>query len=54
MTAKLTLTFDEETLRLSKRFAKAGGLRLSAIVESFPKSITHQNTPDDDVSPRVK
>jgi hypothetical protein len=57
MATKLTLTLDENTLRIAKLYAKKKGLSLSAIIESFLKALSKEgseNSYKEEVPPSVK
>lgn len=56
MNTKLTLTIEEEIIRIAKEYAKDKGQSLSGMVENYFKLITieRRKIKPEELSPRVK
>lgn len=56
MNTKLTLTIEEEVIRIAKEYAKEKGQSLSQLVENYFKLITvdRREIKSQDLSPRVQ
>lgn len=54
MTTKLTLTIEQEVIKVAKTYAQRKGRSLSELIESYLKTLTAKTYDDDDLSPRVK
>lgn len=54
MTTKLTLTMEQEVIRLAKTYARENGRSLSELIETYLKTLTAKTSNEDDLSPRVK
>lgn len=54
MTTKLTLTIEEDVIKIAKTYAHKKGKSLSELIESYLKTLTAKTANDDDLSPRVK
>lgn len=53
MTTKLTLTIEEEVIVSAKRYAQKNGKSLSHLVENYLKSISHYDSKNLAISPKV-
>lgn len=53
MTTKLTLTIDDSVIDSAKKYARAKGRSLSAVVENYLKTISAMPTEENEISPRV-
>lgn len=55
MNTKLTLTIEEEVIKIAKEYAKEKGQSLSELVENYFKLITNERRPikPNELSPRV-
>ena len=54
MTTKLTLTIEQEVIKVAKSYAHKKGRSLSELIESYLKTLTSKTANDKDLSPRVK
>jgi hypothetical protein len=54
MTTKLTLTIEQEVIKVAKTYAHNKGRSLSELIESYLKTLTAKTANDKDLSPRVK
>ena len=54
MTTKLTLTIEQEVIKVAKTYAQRKGRSLSELIESYLKTLTAKTYDDNDLSPRVK
>lgn len=54
MTTKLTLTIEQEVIKVAKTYAHSKGRSLSELVENYLKTLTSKTSDDSDLSPRVK
>lgn len=54
MTTKLTLTIEEDVIKIAKTYAHKKGKSLSELIESYLKTLTAKTTKDDELSPKVK
>ncbi|OFY96150.1 MAG: hypothetical protein A3K10_13845 [Bacteroidetes bacterium RIFCSPLOWO2_12_FULL_31_6] len=54
MTTKLTLTIEQEVIKVAKTYAHRKGRSLSDLIESYLKALTAKTSNDNDLSPRVK
>jgi predicted hydrocarbon binding protein len=56
MNTKLTLTIEEEVIKIAKRYAKHKGLSLSEMVENYFKfiAIERAHIKENQLSPKVK
>lgn len=54
MTTKLTLTIDEDVIKIAKTYAHRKGRSLSDLIESYLKILTSATSNEEDFSPRVK
>jgi uncharacterized protein (DUF3820 family) len=54
MTSKLTLTLEKSVIQKAKSYAKLTGQSLSEIIENYLESITREQFPDEEISPRLQ
>ena len=54
MTTKLTLTIEQEVIKVAKNYAHSKGRSLSELIENYLKTLTTKTSNDKDLSPRVK
>ena len=56
MSTKLTLTIEEEVIKIAKQYAKESGQSLSEIVENYFKFVTEKRIEikEKQISPRVR
>lgn len=54
MTAKLTLSIDDQVIESAKKYARGKGKSLSGLVENYLKSITISESAVAGISPRVR
>lgn len=54
MTTKLTLTIEQDVIKVAKTYAHKKGRSLSELIESYLKTLTSKYSDDKDLSPRVK
>ncbi len=54
MTTKLTLTIEQDVIKLAKAYAQGKGRSLSELIESYLKTLTTKAPDDSEVSLRVK
>ena len=54
MTTKLTLTIEQDVIKVAKTYAQRKGRSLSELIESYLKTLTAKTTTDEDLSPKVK
>lgn len=54
MTTKLTLTIEQDVIKVAKTYAQRKGRSLSDLIESYLKTLTTKSSDDNDLSPRVK
>lgn len=54
MTTKLTLTIEQDVIKIAKVYAEKKGRSLSELIETYLKTLTAKTTVDDDLSPKVK
>lgn len=54
MTAKLTLSIDDQVIESAKKYARGKGTSLSGIVENYLKSISNTKSGVPEISPRIK
>lgn len=53
MTTKLTITIDDSVVDTAKKYAKAQGKSLSAIIENYLKSISTKEKKAKKISPKI-
>lgn len=54
MTTKLTLTIEQDVIKIAKIYAQQKGRSLSELIESYLKSVTAKTSDDKGLSPKVK
>lgn len=54
MTAKLTLTVKESTIKKAQLYAKHTGRSLSQLIESYLETLTEEYRNNDELSPKLK
>lgn len=54
MTTKLTLTIEQDVIKVAKTYAHKKGRSLSELIENYLKTLTSKTSDDKDLSPRVK
>ena len=54
MTAKLTLTVEESTIKKAKSYAKNTGRSLSELIENYLETLVEQNENKEQLSPELK
>ena len=54
MTTKLTLTIEQEVIKVAKTYAQRKGQSLSQLIESYLKTLTAKSVDEAELSPRVK
>lgn len=54
MTTKLTLTIEQEVIKVAKTYAHKKGRSLSELIENYLKTLTAKTSNDTDLSPKVK
>ncbi len=54
MTTKLTLTIEQDVIKVAKTYAHKKGRSLSDLIESYLKTLTAKTSNEEDLSPRVK
>lgn len=54
MTTKLTLTIEQDVIKVAKTYARRKGRSLSDLIESYLKTLTAKPGNEEDLSPRVK
>ena len=54
MTVKLTLTIEQEIIKVAKNYAHSKGRSLSELIENYLRTLTTQTSDDKDLSPKVK
>jgi Family of unknown function (DUF6364) len=54
MTTKLTLTIEQEVIKIAKVYAQKKGKSLSELIENYLKTLTSNKMHETDISPKVK
>ena len=54
MKTKLTITLEEDVIRLSELYAKQTGRSLTELIENYLKTLTGVNEDNDQLSPKLK
>lgn len=54
MTTKLTLTIEQEVIKVAKTYARRKGRSLSDLIENYLKTLTAKTSNKEDLSPKVK
>lgn len=54
MTTKLTLTIEQDVLKIAKIYAEQNGRSLSELIENYLQILTTKATIDEKLSPKVK
>ncbi len=54
MTTKLTLTIEQDVIKIAKNYAHSRGRSLSDLIENYLKFLTSKMNNDNDLSPKVK
>jgi hypothetical protein len=54
MTTKLTLTIEQDVIKIAKIYAQRKGRSLSELVESYLKTLSSKHIDDKEMSPRAK
>lgn len=54
MTTKLTLTIEQDVIKVAKAYAQQKGRSLSELIESYLKTLTAKTSAEEDLSPKVK
>ena len=54
MTTKLTLTIEQEVIKVAKNYAQSKGKSLSELIENYLKTLTTASLNDNELSPKVK
>lgn len=54
MITKLTLTIEQDVIKVAKTYAHKKGRSLSELIENYLKTLTSKTSDDKDLSPRVK
>ncbi|MDB4901047.1 MAG: hypothetical protein JWQ63_328 [Mucilaginibacter sp.] len=54
MTAKLTLTVEENVIKKAKSYAKHTGRSLSELIENYLQTLTEGNKNKEQLSPKLK
>ena len=54
MTTKLTLTIEQDIIKVAKAYANSKGRSLSDLIESYLKTLTAKAVHNEELSPKVK
>lgn len=54
MTTKLTLTIEQDVIKIAKTYAHKNGRSLSELIENYLKTLVNKEKDSKEISPKVK